>query len=527
MFDHWRARHGSSAGGRRFIAFILAIATATSGGFAAPQRDFTQIDAQIEEARRTWQQPGLAVAVVEDGRVIHARGFGTRNMSTGEPVDADTVFGIGSCTKSFVSATAGQLVESGRLKWDDRVRDHLPWFALHDEATTNMVTLRDLLAMRTGLEGSPGIFREIAKDRTDLVRRMRYLKPLAPFRSEMVYTTDNYTAAGLVVAQIAGTNWETVAQNQIWGPLGMTHTNADHRVARALSNSASPHMAIDGRMAPIPWIYEDHVALPAGGVNSSVNDMARWLMVLLGQGSWNGKQILQPSTVQEMETPHTPNRGHYKSKALATILGEGPDGVRFMSYALGLGIQDYHGSTVVQHDGAIDGFRCTLAMLPEKKFGVVVLLNGPYWLLGHAVTQLVLDYALDLPAKDWPAAFKAYSDHMDREEMQEEQRIQGQRNPRLPALSSSAYASRYHDDGAFGEVEIKAEPNGKLIMSAGPVTYELQHWRRDTFAVVKRWPYPVPRSFFVSFLTDAAGEVTGFKTSYGGEFHRTEPSPGS
>jgi len=221
----------------------------------------------IEPALAAWNQPGLGLAVVERDRTAFAGGFGVRDRERGGPVDGDTVFGIASLAKPFTAATVALLVDDGRLGWDDRVRDHLPEFALYDPWVAEEARIRDLLSMRLGLLRAEHRHRLACADRADHLRRMRFHPPVHPFRAEFAYCSEGFIAAAEIVRRLFGQRWEDVVATRLLAPLGMTRSGTDHRAARALVNAATPHVVVDGRLQPVEWFYEDHISGPSGGID--------------------------------------------------------------------------------------------------------------------------------------------------------------------------------------------------------------------------------------------------------------------
>lgn len=488
---------------------------------AAPPLDAEKLDADIAAIMREWNQPGLAIAIVADGHIIHERGFGVRTVDRRAPVDAQTLFGIASLSKSFASATVAKLVTDGRMDWDDPVVDHLPWFRMPRERDTAEVTLRDLLSMRSGIGSSEYSFRRVSADRRDHVRRIRYLPQLHPLRSQYLYTTDSYTAIGEVVAENVGEPWEKFAADTFWKPLGMTRTNADHTLARRDPNAASPHLTgSDGRKQAIDWIYEDYNALPAGGVNSSAHDLALWLRLQLGDGTLDGKTLLPAAALQETHMPQTPERGKYAQSDWADVAGDGADRIRHRSYAMGWFVHDYRGHDVIWHSGGIDGFRSRMGFVPDLGIGIVALANSDESLLPLAVFQTALDHLMGLGSQgDWSRRFKQLA---DAKRAKSQARTAALAQARLPDTHSSLPLTNYRgcfaDQGAFGAVQIDLE-EGHLTLAAGRMRYDLEHWHHDVFKAHPRWPYAMEeRDFFVDFRLDAQGRVSAFGFSSGYQF---------
>ena len=503
------------------VAAFVAISASASDTAALP---LEAIDASMAKIMKDWDQPGLAIALVTRDRIVHEKGFGVRDLRGSQPVDERTLFGIASVSKSFASATVAKLVADGRMNWDDPVIRYLPWFAMPRERDTPEVTLRDLLSMRSGFGSSENTFRRASANRTDQVRRIRFLEQRHPLRSEYLYTTDSYTAIGEVVATATTQPWETFAAETLWKPIGMTRTNADHTVARADSNAASPHITVQDRKQPIDWIYEDYNALPAGGVNSTAHDLGLWLQFQLNDGTVNGKVILPSAALKETRTPQTPERGRFAGRAWSEAAGEGDDAFRHPSYAMGWAVHTYRGHDVVSHAGGIDGFRSFIGFLPDDDIGIVVLTNGDKSLLPMAVFQTLVDVALGrgLSGK-WSDSFRrmalddAQAARKRRTEL-ENARLRGTK----PSLPLDRYTGTFADNGAFGEARVHLE-NGKLVIATGRMQYDLSHWHHDQFQARPRWPYEMEsRNFFVGFRLDPRGQITGFDFSTGSAFKRQQ-----
>ncbi|WP_129778101.1 serine hydrolase [Peristeroidobacter soli] len=512
------------ASARFLVRFVLVVAAfvAVPASASDPALPIAQIDARMAAMLKEWDQPGMAIALVTREGIVHEKGFGVRDLRSKQPVDERTLFGIASLSKSFAATTVAKLVADGRMNWDDPVIRHLPWFAMPRERDTPEVTLRDLLSMRSGFGSSEYTFRRVSANRTDHVRRIRFLEQRHPLRSEYLYTTDSYTAIGEVVATVTAAPWEAFAAETLWKPIGMTRTNADHTVARADSNAASPHITVQGRKQAIDWIYEDYNALPAGGVNSTAHDLALWLQFQLNDGAVNGKALLPFAALKETRTPQTPERGRFANRAWSEAAGEGDDAFRHPAYAMGWMTHTYRGHDVVAHSGGIDGFRTFMGFLPDDNIGIVVLTNADQSMLTMAAFQTMVDAALGRGVSSrWSDSFRrmaladAEAGKKRRAEL-EAARLKGTR----PSLPLDRYTGTFADNGAFGESRVHVE-NGKLVIDAGRMQYELSHWHQDQFEARPRWPYEMAsRNFFVSFRLDPAGQVVGFDFSTGSVFKR-------
>lgn len=520
----------------RFMFRIgLALAVATIPGVALSQPspgtqasrpkaapfDAAAFDARVEAMMRDWNQPGLAVAIVRDGRVVHERGYGVRKAGGKDKVDAQTLFGIASLTKSFASATVAKLVGEGKLAWDAPVTQYLPWFRMPRDRDTDEVTLRDLLSMRSGIGSSEYTFRRASLDRRDHVRRIRYLPQVHPLRSEFLYTTDSYSALGQVVASVTGNVWERYAADSFWTPLGMTRTNADSLAARVDANAASPHLRATQGWRPIEWRYEDETATPAGGVNSSAHDMALWLQFQLADGGQGARTLVPQAALHETHVPQTPVRGAYSGDDWVTVAGNGEDRIRFRSYAMGWYVHDYRGHTVISHSGGIDGFRSRMAFLPDDGIAVIALANSEETLMPLAVVQAAIDDALGLGDRQWSSRFRAQAAGQRTKAETAQKAIDAARvMGTTPSLPLTAYTGRFADNGAFGTATVTLE-NGHLVIAAGRDRYDLEHWNYDMFKARPRWPYEMDsRNFFVDFRRDPKGGTDRFDFSTGYSFER-------
>ena len=473
-----------------------------AGPTAAAESDAQVLDRLAAGALAQDDHPGLAIAFVRTGRPAIVRGYGVRSLATRAPVDADTRFGLGSCSKSFGAATVARLVERGALGWEDRVQDRLPWFRARDPWITRELTLTDILTDRSGLAAA--MPRAAAASPREFLESVANAEPVRPFRSGYAYANDMFTLAGEVVRTQAGAaRWADVARDELWTPLGMSRTNADAREAAADPDAASPHRRIDGRLQPIPWVYEDDVAPPSGGVNSTAADMARWLALQLAAPQVPA--LLTPAALARMHAPQTP-LGAARS-AFGWAMPPGPDGPRFEAYGMGWFVHDYRGVQVAYHDGSIAGFRCFMGLLPERGLGLAVLSNSEDGLLGEGLFQALLDRELGLPDSDWPRRFHEAQLGREARAAAFAAELEATRAPSLPpSLSLSAYAGSYVDLGGMGRAEVRREGEA-LTLRLGRLTWALEPWRADLFRLRLRWPYPWGEPSFARFEVGPTGQV--------------------
>ncbi|MGH9902442.1 MAG: serine hydrolase domain-containing protein, partial [Pyrinomonadaceae bacterium] len=352
------------------ILFVAPLSLVAQEAQVADAR-LKEIDEYAAKAIRDWNVPGMAVAVVKDDRLVWARGYGVRKLGEPTPVDERTLFAIASNTKAFTAAALAVLVDEGKIKWDDPVSKFLPSFQLSDPYVTRELTVRDLLSHRSGLAtfGGDLLWYETTYGRDEILRRVRFLKPGSSFRSRYGYQNIMFLAAGQVVAAAAGKPWDDFIRERFLTPLGMTSTTTSITAFKSGDNVATPHNELDGKLRVIRYGNVDGAG-PAGALNSSVTDMAQWIRLQLGRGTYQGKKIFSPAVSREMWTPQSIVGGVSEQAEKFNPTRH------FNLYGLGWFLTDYHGRKVVSHGGGLDGMISQVAMMPEENLGVVVLTNS-------------------------------------------------------------------------------------------------------------------------------------------------------
>ncbi len=485
---------------------ILALLIAM--GHATAQSPIAGLDDYIGQAMAKWGIPGIAVAVVKDDRVIHARGYGVRAMDKEAPVDERTLFAVASNSKAFTCAVLGSLRDDGKLKWSDRVTDHLPWFQMHDPWVTRDIRVLDLVCHRSGLPTFGGDHLWIASDlsRREILRRVRHMEPTAPFRARFQYQNLMYVAAGEVAAAAGGKSFEELLRERLMAPLGMNDTRLSMAELRAAENVAAAHEIRGGELRIVAYDDADSI-MAAGGIKSNVVDMARWLRCHLNAGELEGQRVLSARTVNEMQMVRTPISGR------RDVSGE--PGALFSGYGMGWGITDYAGHRVIGHGGGLSGMISRTTIVPSMKLGVVVLTNMADNGLPPALTWWVIDRYLAHPAKDWSASYLARYDSRREAAAATEKRNQATPTDGPPAsLPLKDYTGRYHSD-LSGAAQVTLR-DGRLWFSYNP-RHEgpLTHVRHDTFRVT--WTDPIfdmPPSTSLQFIRDERGKVKQLDTRF-------------
>jgi CubicO group peptidase (beta-lactamase class C family) len=429
-----------------------------------------------------------------------------KELGRTDPVDERTLFAIASNTKAFTSAAVAILVDERKVKWDDRVVTHLPYFQLYDPYVTADARVRDLMAHRSGLGTFSGdlLWYGTPYSREDVVRRARFLRPVGPFRAQYGYQNLMFIAAGEVVTAVSGQRWEDFLKGRIFDPLGMADTVTSIAALKQAANVATPHAKLNDEWRTFPWANWDTMAA-AGGVISSVTDMAKWIRLQLGGGAVDGVRVFSSAAQEVMWTPHTPQ------PVSAQSLERFPT-THFRSYGLGWNLWDYRGRRVVDHGGAYDGMFSHVALVPEEQLGFVILTNSTTP-IADALTYTLLDAYLGGTGQDWSRDFLERSKKADAEAAaRAAQRRKDRAIGTKPSLALDAYAGRYGGD-LYGDATVTAE-GGALVLRLLPnpdMVADLTHWHYDTFLIKWRKPFPWWGDGWVQFLMDNRGKVTELK----------------
>jgi len=494
------------------VALLLCVLT----GPAVAQSDaLAGFDDYISKGVEAWRLPGTSVAVVKDGKVVYAKGYGVRELGKPERADEHTLFAIGSTTKAMTAALIGMLVDEQKLGWDDPVTKYLPGLQLKDPTVTRELTVRDLLTHRGGLGNTDFLWYGQENSTDEILNRVRLIDPAYSLRSRFVYQNVMYAAAGRVIEQITGQPWKDVIRVRIFEPLGMRETAATLSQIPAGANVASPHSIVEGKVRVIKNASVDAVPA-AGAVWSSASDMAKWMQFLLDGGrvgGAEGKRLLSERTMAELFHPQTiaPDSMYPTTRLVKP---------HWMTYALGWFQQDYRGRAVDFHTGSIDGMVAILGLIRDERLGVFVLGNLDHAELRHALMYTVFDRYAGRSDRDWSAALlELYGEEAKRGEearvRAESQQIKGT----TPSAPLGNYAGTYKDP-ARGQVEVTLE-NGTLRLRYGQgFVATLDHWHYDTFRA--RWTADWRGSTLVTFSRDATSGRANALEMMGGRFLRSE-----
>jgi CubicO group peptidase (beta-lactamase class C family) len=489
-----------------FAAAIAAAGAASHATAQSPDDRSRGFDAYVAKAVRDWQAPGLAIAVVKDGKIVFAKGYGVREAGKPAPFDTSTLSAIASTTKAMTAVAMGMLVDEGKVKWDDPVTKYLPSFQLYDPYVTREVTVRDLLTHRAGLGNADYLWAIADLPAAEMLKRLRLMKPAYSIRSSFVYQNVMYITAGEVIAAASGMPWSKFVQARIFEPLGMRNSYPLLSLVPPNANAATPHWRF-GRDTIIAIKKDQSRAIgPAGDVWSSVADMSKWMIFLLDSARVNGKRLLEADTYRELFTPQVmvPPDEFYPTMELTKP--------HWTTYGLGWFQHDYQGRMLDFHTGSLSGMVAIIALIPDARFGVYVLSNRDHVEIRHALMYKAIDTYLGNPPRDWStellALYNARRASADSARAAfDARRIKGTK----PSLSLSKYAGVY-EDPLLGRISI-TERSGKLRLDAGPVLKgDLEHWQYDRFRARydDRWQGTDMIAFTIGDGVASALEIAGF-----------------
>lgn len=473
------------------LVFALLLGGSVPAASQGPP-SLESIHPAIEEGLRAWQVPGLALAVVRDGKIVLARGYGVANLRTREPVTPDTQFYTGSATKSFTATLAAMVVAEGKAAWDRPVREWAAGFRMFDPVATERVTLRDLLSHRTGLPRLDFLKVNAPGRRTDLVDRIRYFEPTIDFRSGFQYSNEAVTVAGDLLARADGTTWEDMVRRRILRPLGMSRSTVSVDEMRSLGEYASPYIVRQHEPEEMAFYDVGELRGPAGGLISSVNDLSKWLLFNMSEGRSNGVSILDAQALAELWVPRVP---------VTRRAPRFPE-LSHQSYALGWIIDAYRGSLRISHPGNLYGFTSAVSFLPREKIGVAVLANLNGTPLPQIVERLVYDTLLGLPQIDWSGRLEEEEARLRAAVASRPSSDPARRPEAPPSRPLASFEGTYGCPG-YGTLQVQRRGEGlAVVVRSG--TFPLRHHNEDTFEFF----HPVEgQSWLLAFRRDSSGGI--------------------
>ena len=468
-------------------------------------------DAYVESVRKQFDVPGIAVAIVQDGKIVLERGYGVRELGKDAKVDANTLFAIASNTKAFTAASLSILADEKKLSLDDRVIDHLPWFQMSDPYVTREMRIRDLLVHRSGLSLGAGdllFWPATTYSTREIAERLRYVPLTGNFRSQYAYDNILYGVAQLVIEKASGQSYEQFLRSRIFGPLGMDQTRFNSDSIKPGDNVAIGHAKSDFKdLKPVPMMSWSNVAA-AGGIYSSVHDLTKWMNVQLnggvisGEGD-NAKRLFTAKRQKEMWSIVTPIPiGDASVPELA------PAVPNFLGYGEGWNLSDYRGQKLVWHTGGWPGMVSRLTLVPGKKVGVIVLTSQEVGAAFNAVTLRALDAMLGAPKTDWVGAYaKAVAKQQGNADEDWKKHVAARDAASKPSLPMAKYAGTYRDPW-YGDVVVSQGGKSLQIQfsKTAQLIGDLEHWQHDVF-LVKWRDRSLNADAFLSFALTPDGAI--------------------
>jgi CubicO group peptidase (beta-lactamase class C family) len=491
----------------RLSAALIAVALACPA-LAAPPANFDQ---RVEELRRGSETPGMAIAIVEQGKTVLVKGYGVRKLGGGEPVDADTIFMTGSTGKAVTVAALATLVDAGKLKWDEKVVDRLPGFQMYDSWVTREMTVKDLLTHRSGLGLGAGDLLFVPRSnrtRAEIVERLRYIKPATSFRSGYAYDNILYTIAGALIEAVSGQTYEDYLRQHVYKPAGLLTATSDEPTRLATVNRAYPHGRVGGPvrgLGPLQILDETdqlgRASTPAGLLAMSANDLAKWLTIQLSHGKTaDGRRLFSEAASEAMWNPET-----------IEPIGPVPPGFEatkpmFKAYALGWEVSEYGRAKIISHSGGVFGFITMVVLIPEKDVGFAITMNAEEGAVRRGLTYELIDHYLGRPHVDWVSKYKALLNTMLTNAKAAVEAKKAGPAGIGPSLPLDRYAGRYVDPW-YGRITVARADKGLTInfnetpRMSGP----LEHFQYDSF--VARFGDKGIEPAYVTFGLNAEGKV--------------------
>ncbi|MEP6675868.1 MAG: serine hydrolase [Ferruginibacter sp.] len=490
---------------KRSILYLSLAFTVINISVNAQVISSAQVDSLVEKTLTTFDVPGIAVAIVKDGKVVLAKGYGVRSLNTKQKVDENTLFGIASNSKAFTAAGLGMMVDEGKLKWDDKVTDIIPEFKMYNPYVTDEFTVRDLLTHRSGLglgSGDLMIWPDSNNfTKTDIIHNLRYLKAVSSFRTKYDYDNNMYIVAGEVLARVSGMSWEEFIQTRIFKPLGMTASVTAVQSIRNNTNVIDAHAPVNGK---VQVIHNDwsQTANAAGGICSNLTDMCKWIIMQMNNGKYGdglSKQLFSEDVHEDM----------WGLQTIIPVRGQTAYNTHFSGYGLGWFLSDVKGYKQVTHTGGLAGIVTQVTLIPELKLGIIVFTNQQSGAAFTAITNTIKDSYFGIKGVERvkqqhdrvvnnEADAKKITDNIWRD-------IEAQQKINTAKTEAALFTGTYTDKW-FGDVVI-AEKNGKLWFQSKrspKLSGEMFAYKGNTF-IVKWNDRSMDADAFVKFNVDNNG----------------------
>ena len=478
--------------------------------YAQTDKRLKGIEKQFNSILESTKAPGFAVAIVEGDKVIYAKGFGYSDYENKIPANANTLYAIGSSTKAFTSSLLGLLREDKELSFNDRPRQYVPDLEFFNDEMNNGIIIKDLMRHTTGLPRHDGAWYFFpSRNKDSLIARLKHHEPFTGVRQKWYYNNFGFLLQGVITEKITGKSWEENIEDKFFKPLGMNRSKTMISGMKESSNAAIGYTLDKNRNIEKMDYYDISGMSPAGSINSSVNDMTKWLITWINNGKYNDVQIIPEDYIKEAMSSQAVVASARPSEELP--------GVHFANYGYGWFLHSYKGHYMVEHGGNIDGFSASVGFYPSDKLGVVVLTNQNGSAVPRLVRNTVADYMLKVEKTEWA---KKHKEDMAKaieaqEKVNEDKELSNVKNTR-PSHAKLDYTGFYENKG-YGKFEIKLE-NDSLVTTLNNKRQYIHHFHYDTFEMIdysdgKVDSTEIGNSLKINFKTSEAGDIESLSTS--------------
>jgi len=492
-------------------AILIVLSLCFTFAFAQTDKRLKGIDKKFESILETSKAPGFAIAIVEGDKIVYAKGFGYKDYENKVPANANTLYAIGSSTKAFTSALLGVLREQDKLSFDDSPIQHIPGFEFYNGDMNNNIIIKDLMRHSTGLPRHDGAWYFFPnKDKDTLIARMKYQEPFTGVRQQWYYNNFAFLLQGVITEKITGKSWEENIEETFFKPLGMDRSKTDLAGWESSDNIAIGYRLDENREIKKMDYYDISGMSPAGSINSSVNDMSKWIMLWLNKGKVGETQILPEDYIKEASSSQMVVGAGYPSAELP--------GVQFANYGYGWFLQSYKGHYLVEHGGNIDGFSANVSFYPSDNMGIVVLTNQNGSAIPRLARSIAADHMLGVDKTDWAKKFKEDTEKAIEAQAKaedggkEDSNVKGTR----PSHILLDYTGTYENKG-YGKFDIVVEKDTLYATLDGNRQY-LHHHHYDTFELIDVTDGKVETSQIgdalkVTFSTNVAGDIENMRAN--------------
>ncbi len=481
------------------IYFFSIIGLLLSSNTFSQQIQLDPLDLQIHQIINDFEIPGLSIGIVRNDSIIFSKGYGNLEVHKERKVDENTIFGIGSISKSFTALTLGILVDEGKIDWDDKVKEYLPYFELYAPYVTDNFTIRDLLTHRSGLKDVSGgtLWYHSDYSREEIIKRLKYLEPESSYREKPAYQNVMYVVASEIVKTVSGMSWDNFLKARVFDKLEMANSTSLSTVRESNKNLAQPHIwNEDYKKVAIIQEKGDNLA-PGGFIYSSAIEMSNYMRLMLNNGVLGNDTIVSESIIEEIFKPQ-----------IIYPIGS-PFNNEFSSYGFGWWLTPVNGHKIIEHSGGIDGMSAQLVMIKDMNLGFVILTNTSKEPAAFLLRALLLEELLEKNLDDFYSRVKNWRDNRIKEKKEASKKVLQTANTK-PSLAINEYSGKYVDK-MYGDILINKINEDELEISFSHTEVfkgKLKHWHFDTFKI-DWYDIRVPDGF-LTFNFNSKREILGF-----------------